>query len=106
MFIRANKKFADILRHFNKEETILLYSMWQGYRTRPGSKLPKFLSLAGSWTDLHTSGHASPKDLAHVIERVDPDLVIPMHTEAPQRLAEICPNRKVLLVEDGEELTL
>lgn len=106
MFIRANKKFAGILRQLNRKESILLYSMWKGYRTRPGSKLPEFLSLAGSWTDLHTSGHASPKDLTHVIERVDPDLVIPMHTEAPQRLAEICPNRKVLLVEDGEELTL
>ena len=106
MFVRANQRFEAILRQFDPQQSILLYAMWDGYRTRPGSTIPDFLALTGTWTTLHTSGHASPEDLRHVIEKADPKLVIPMHTDAPQKLQSLCPNRTVLLPQDGEELPL
>ena len=106
MFVRANRQFERILRQFDPQQSILLYSMWDGYRTKPGSDIPKFLSLTGTWAELHTSGHASPEDLRHVIEKADPEIVIPMHTDAPQKMQAICPNRGVILLKDGEELTL
>ena len=32
----------------------------------------------------HCSGHAHPIDIRHTLEEMQPRLVIPIHTEAPQ----------------------
>lgn len=106
MFVRANSKFEAIIRQYDPAQSILLYSMWDGYRTKPGSTIPDFLALTGTWEALHTSGHASPEDLRHVIEKADPQLVIPMHTDAPQKMQALCPDRTVVLLKDEEELSL
>lgn len=106
MFVRANRRFECIIREFDSQQSILLYSMWDGYRTKPGSNIPEFLKLTGTWAELHTSGHASPDDLCHVIEKADPEIVIPMHTDAPQKMHALCPNRRVILLQDREELPL
>lgn len=106
MFVRANSKFGAIICQYNPAQSILLYSMWDGYRTKPGSTIPDFLALTDTWETLHTSGHASPEDLRHVIEKADPQLVIPMHTDAPQKMQALCPDRTVVLLKDEEELSL
>lgn len=106
MFVRANSKFEAIIRQYDPAQSILLYSMWDGYRTKPGSTIPDFLALTGTWAELHTSGHASPDDLRHVIEKADPEIVIPMHTDAPQKMQTLCPDRTVILLKDREELLL
>ena len=106
MFVRANRRFGSIIRQFDPKQSILLYSMWDGYRTKSGSPIPDFLSLTGTWDGLHTSGHASPDDLRHVIEKADPEVVVPMHTDAPQNIKNLCPSRNVVLLRDGETLTL
>ena len=106
MFVRVNRQFERIIRQFDPQQSILLYSMWDGYRTKPDSTIPEFLSLTGTWAELHTSGHASPDDLRHVIEKADPEIVIPMHTDAPERMQTLCQNRKVILLKDREELLL
>ena len=106
MFVRANSKFEAIIRQYDPAQSILLYSMWDGYRTKPDSNIPEFLSLTGTWAELHTSGHASPDDLRHVIEKADPEIVVPMHTDAPQKMQTHCQNRKVILLKDREELLL
>ena len=106
MFVRANSKFGAIICQYDPAQSILLYSMWDGYRTKPGSTIPDFLALTDTWETLHTSGHASPEDLRHVIEKADPQLVIPMHTDAPQKMQALCPDRTVVLLKDEEELSL
>lgn len=106
MFVRVNRQFESIIRQFDPSQSIILYSMWDGYRTKPGSTIPDFLALADTWETLHTSGHASPKDLRHVIEKVNPELVIPIHTDAPQQMKNLCSNRKVITLKDGEQFTL
>lgn len=106
MFVRANSKFGAIICQYDPAQSILLYSMWDGYRTKPGSTIPDFLALTDTWETLHTSGHASPEDLRHVIEKADPQLVIPMHTDAPQKMQALCPHRTVVLLKDEEELSL
>lgn len=106
MFVRVNRQFESIIRQFDPSQSIILYSMWDGYRTKPGSTIPDFLALADTWETLHTSGHASPKDLRHVIEKVNPELVIPIHTDTPQQMKNLCSNRKVITLKDGEQFTL
>ena len=103
MFVRANRKFENIISKFDPSQSIILYSMWDGYRTKQGSNIPDFLSLAGTWETLHTSGHASADDIKMLIEKTNPEVVVPVHTEAPERLKDLCPGRKVVLLSDGEE---
>ena len=106
MMVRDNRKFREIIRNFAPEQSIILYSMWDGYRTRPGSTIPDFLNLAGRWDSLHTSGHASQKDIQMVIEKTNPDMIIPIHTDSPDMLQAICPNRNIVNLNDGEEVSV
>lgn len=102
MMVRDNRKFREIVRRFAPKQSVILYSMWDGYRTKPGSTIPDFLNLAGHWEPLHTSGHASQKDMQMVIERTKPNVIIPVHTDNPGVLQIICPNEKVVILEDKE----
>lgn len=102
MMVRNNREFRKIIRQFAPEKSLILYSMWDGYRTNGGSSIPDFLDLTGCWKPLHTSGHASQKAIKMVIEKVDPDIVIPIHTDNPDMLQSVCPQKKVLILRDGE----
>ena len=84
----------------------MLYSMWDGYRTKPGSTIPAFLNLAVRWEPLHTSGHASHDALKMVVELTAPQVVIPMHSDNPDMLQTLCPNAKIQITNDGEEVSL
>lgn len=106
MVVRANRKFEEIIKKFDSEKSIILYSMWSGYLTKPESKIPEFLKLTGQWEKLHTSGHASHEAIKELIEITKPDVVIPMHSEKPEVLKELCPDTKILLPDDGEEVSL
>lgn len=50
---------------------------------------------------LHASGHVSREELRKVIEEIDPDYVIPVHTEKPE-LFKWAFGEKVVLVKNGE----
>lgn len=106
MAVRDNRRFRAIIRKFNPDQSIILYSMWNGYRTKSGSSIPDFLNLAGRWKPLHTSGHAAQKDIQMVIKKVNPDLIIPIHTDHPDMLQAICPNRNIVILNDGEEANI
>ncbi len=101
MMVRDNVEFRRIMRKFDPEQSIILYSMWDGYRTRPGSTIPSFLDIISRWEPFHTSGHVSVEDLQEVIEIVDPGIIIPIHTDKPEALKEICSERTVVLLNDG-----
>ena len=103
MVVRDNQKFREIMRKFDANQSIILYSLWDGYRTKEGSRLPEFLNSTGHWEPLHTSGHVSQKDIPIVIEKTSPDAVIPIHTDKPEMLQTICQNTKIVLLKDGEE---
>lgn len=106
MMVRDNRNFRAIIRRFDPARSVILYSMWDGYRTRPGSSLGRFLQSAGRWAPLHTSGHASRQDLKKMIEQLNPAYVLPVHTEAPQALKIICPIEKIKWLKDGEAWVL
>jgi ribonuclease J len=50
----------------------------------------------------HASGHASKRDLAWIIDQIDPEVIIPVHTENPAWFAEKWENTRV--VHDGERV--
>ncbi|MGC8620042.1 MAG: MBL fold metallo-hydrolase RNA specificity domain-containing protein [Thermoplasmata archaeon] len=52
---------------------------------------------------LHASGHASKDDLIHAIDIMDPDLIIPVHTENPDWFLQNFENVKI--IKNGKDLT-
>jgi ribonuclease J len=47
----------------------------------------------------HASGHASREDITWVIEQIDPDYIVPIHTESRDWFAKSFDN--VVLVDEG-----
>ncbi len=78
------------------------YSLWEGYWKRDGFKeVEKWLSKhAVPKTSIHTSGHASPEDLRKLVDAINPNKVIPIHSFMPELYPELFPN--VEIHEDGK----
>ena len=106
MFVRKGAPFAELIKSFERSGSIMLYSMWDGYRTcvseKDAKKLQAFIDLAENWSQLHVSGHATPEGIQQLLDITTPDIVIPIHTEHPEILTNIYPKDKVRLLEDGE----
>lgn len=75
------------------ENGLLVYSFWSGYKS--GEKMKKFLSeceaLGLKIETLHTSGHADKNAVRKLIETVNPDVIIPVHTENAEKFKELAP---------------
>jgi ribonuclease J len=71
-----------------------LWSMWDGYLAEPSSvRLQAALAASGvPFRSLHTSGHATVTDLRRLVAALDPDHVVPIHTDAPDGFARLFPH--------------
>ncbi len=80
----------SLAQHLPLADGVLFYSMWSGYREKAG--MSEFLNgcreLGLKEETLHTSGHAGCKDMKALINRVNPDKIIPVHTLRPEWFAE------------------
>ncbi len=66
----------------------LIYSLWPGYLERQTPDLREWCDQHDiSFEVIHTSGHAHPTDLRRLIDALNPDTVIPIHTIVPERYA-------------------
>jgi ribonuclease J len=61
---------------------------------RDGKSLPQFAK------GFHASGHASRKDLIEAMKQIDPEIVVPVHTEKPNEFLGL-DEFKVVLPEEG-----
>ena len=75
------------------EDGLLIYSFWSGYKN--DEKMKEFLSECEAMglkiETLHTSGHADENAVRKFIDTVNPDVIIPVHTENAERFREIAP---------------
>ena len=85
MCIRSSMKqyLENRSKEFSFEGCVLFYSMWEGYKKQENMKeFLKFMEEKGVKTiSLHTSGHADEKDFDKLIKKVEPQIIIPVHTE-------------------------
>ena len=85
MCVRTSmKKYLESYpNEFSFEGCTLFYSMWEGYKKQEDMKeFLKFMEEKGVKTiSLHTSGHADEKDFDKLIKKVEPEIIIPVHTE-------------------------
>ena len=83
------------------EETLLIYSSWEGYYTIPeqiaaNPNYKKFRELFFNVVDIHTSGHADKTTIRKVIDIVKPQETVFIHKEkgALDNLDNLVPYRK------------
>ncbi len=67
----------------NFEDGVLFYGMWKGYMEQPKMKefLDWMVSKGVKIHILHTSGHADANTIDTIIKKVQPNRIIPVHTE-------------------------
>ena len=80
---------------------ILLYSMFSGHLETPSfQRFMDFAKKMGLRIEvLHTSGHADAAAIDALIRRVEPDTIIPVHTELAEWFLRYEPQCKVILDE-------
>lgn len=123
MLVRSNRfykengesPFEKIVREYrekHKENTQFIYSMWDGY-LKGKTADENIIRITGGEEKvihLHTSGHAYVETIAELMEKVNPDMVIPMHTEMAEGFKDFEEFAKwknsVHELFDGEELCI
>ena len=98
--VRGTENFISQIKEFPKDDVRIIYSMWTGY-IEENLALKTLLETYPTYI-CHASGHVSKDDLIKFIELVNPDVIIPVHTDNPERLEELVPHRNVYIVNDNE----
>lgn len=98
--VRGTENFISQIKEFPKDDVRIIYSMWTGY-IEENLALKTLLETSPTYI-CHASGHVSKDDLIKFIELVNPDAIIPVHTDNPERLEELVPHRNVYIVNDNE----
>ena len=82
--------------------TALTYSMWEGYLEHDGPRkvLNWLAEHAIPWRTIHTSGHASVRDLKRLATTLAPRALVPIHSFETSRFGEFFEH--VVQREDGE----
>ena len=108
--IRANSWSRMMLqRYYDEQDSAIVYSMWSGYLKDGPAKneyLCDFLRPYKITAFIHAGGHALPEEIREFADAVNPAHVIPIHTEHPDAMRELLPEREIMLPEDKEILKL
>lgn len=100
MFVRANNNHKAIMEKYKQYNPLVIYSMWGGYLKE------KWWFLEGYKISYkHTSGHADRDAIKMVIDTVNPDKVIPIHTEDPEEFADFG-KYTLVLGEDNKTISI
>ena len=92
------------------EELLLMMSKWwekpypgqeESYESYMQFIKEKHLGLNKTF---HVSGHAYTKDLKHLAESINPRILLPVHTESPEKFELLLDNINVKVLEDNEAL--
>ena len=86
----SEERFVNWIKHFNM----------QGLKNEKDENgiIKKVFERA------HISGHISGKELAEFIKKIQPEIIIPIHTEFPEEFKKM--HKNVLIVEKGETFVL
>ncbi len=85
----VRNSMLNYMKSLNKKmdfkEGVLIYSLWSGYKEQPEMKI--FIDACKEMglkiITLHTSGHADGDTIKALIKHVNPNEIIPIHTENP-----------------------
>ena len=104
LIARPNERFGHLLEQIPGEKKKVL-SMWNGYLKEGTDAYNENLAkvLDDDYEYLHTSGHIDVNDLKHVFQLLQPQAIIPIHTDKPEEFAkQFSEEWPVVLLNDGE----
>jgi hypothetical protein len=83
MVVRGGYQFKRIMDYYcenHNSETLVIYSMWDGYLKQKSNPYSQILESFCNTEHLHTSGHASRETIYDVCRTVAPrQAIIPIH---------------------------
>ena len=85
----------------------LIYSMWEGYLQKSGTKdfLDYLISRNFTIHKIHTSGHADTATLKKMVKAINPKNIVPIHTFSGGEYARIF-NVPIVELNDGEAISI
>jgi ribonuclease J len=104
---RATPRFGNLVERIPGEKQQYL-SMWEGYVKEGAEAYNKDLanSLGEDLKYMHTSGHSDMNSMREVFRLLHPKALIPIHTDAPEKFAELFSAEwSVILLNDGESVS-
>ena len=95
--------------HLKPEKADYIYSSSEHFLE--GEENEKMRTVMKNWLNhfgvelhkAHCSGHAAAEDIERMVKKVKPDLLIPIHTLAPERFKDFS---EAKLVERGEKVEI
>lgn len=104
---RATPRFGNLVERIPGEKQQYL-SMWEGYVKEGAEAYNKDIanSLGEDFKYMHTSGHSDMNSMREVFRLLHPKALIPIHTDAPEKFAELFSAEwSVILLNDGESVS-
>jgi len=99
----------SMLRYVRKYKflpLVIITSLWPGYEKEEPEFMAWIKEHGYANPYIHTSGHADVKSLRRIVQTVDPQCLIPIHTAVPERFAEVYPDRNILFLRDSLPMKL
>ncbi len=105
IFLARTSLFEPVLGKLDSLDGVrFLWSMWKGYLT-DDCAVARYAARHGIPVEhIHCGGHATVGDLRRLAAALAPRLLIPVHTEHPDRFTDVLPH--VHLARDGETIPL
>ena len=100
----------DLERYLNKySDGCFIYSMYEGYKEQPGTTKDFISFITGKGMpieNIHTSGHADISGLKRMVKAVKPKHIVPIHTFEREKYIELYKETDVIIVNDGDEISI
>lgn len=105
MLVRSGSNFQRIMNNYRQshnDDTLIIYSMWEGYLKQPESQLHSMLDGFDHITHLHSSGHADVQTIMDVCNTVSPrKAIIPIHSTNSKKLSGLGLPYHIEYLDDG-----
>lgn len=107
MFVFRPNLLDFFNKHLANTSIRFVLSMWAQYLEKETPDLKRFKNwleakpeLRKRLPDIHTSGHADVESLQQIVEHIQPNVIVPIHTEHSESFSSLFPNNSVMEVAD------
>jgi ribonuclease J len=101
------KLLGDLGRYINNTKVCLTTSIWSQYWEQDKPEITRLKAWLAAKPELrkrlpdnHTSGHADVESLQEIVEHIQPNVIVPIHTEHSESFSSLFPNNSVMEVAD------
>ncbi len=99
---------VEFLQKIDAPQIRFIKSIWRGYWDEPNTE--RFRRWVDEYCevvkDIHSSGHADIASLQRIVKFVQPKHLVPIHTDSPNRFAELFPDRSIISSNDNEVMNI